>query len=77
MHALMAGVDKVLSPEIVASSVTMTNGRGLFRRALGEWTVGAMLCFAYEYRQAHQNQEGGKWEGFDHRDVVRARRWGS
>lgn len=66
VHALMAGVDKVLSPEIVASDVPMTNGRGLFRRALGEWTVGAMLYFAYEYRRLIRNQEAGKWEGFDH-----------
>ena len=66
VHALMAGVDKVLSPEIVASDVPMTNGRGLFRRALAEWTVGAMVYFAYEFRRLVRNQEAGRWEGFDH-----------
>jgi phosphoglycerate dehydrogenase-like enzyme len=66
VHALMAGVDKVLSPEIVASAVPMTNGRGLFRRALAEWTVGAMVYFAYEFRRLVRNQEAGRWEGFDH-----------
>jgi phosphoglycerate dehydrogenase-like enzyme len=66
VHALMAGVDKVLSPEIVASDVPMTNGRGLFRRALAEWTVGAMVYFAYEFRRLVRNQEAGRWESFDH-----------
>jgi phosphoglycerate dehydrogenase-like enzyme len=56
----------VLSPEIVASNVPMTNGRGLFRRALAEWTVGAMVYFAYEFRRLVRNQEAGRWEGFDH-----------
>lgn len=66
VHALMAGVDKVLSPEIVASDVPMTNGRGLFRRALAEWTVGAMVYFAYDFRRLVRNQEAGRWESFDH-----------
>lgn len=66
VHALMAGVDKVLSPEIVASNVPMTNGRGLFRRALAEWTVGAMVYFAYDFRRLMRNQEAGRWESFDH-----------
>jgi phosphoglycerate dehydrogenase-like enzyme len=66
VHGLMAGVDKLLSPEIVASPVPLTNGRGLFRRALGEWTVGAMVYFAYDFRRLVRNQEAGKWEGFDH-----------
>jgi phosphoglycerate dehydrogenase-like enzyme len=66
LHALMAGVDKILSPEIVASSVPMTNGRGLFRRALAEWTIGAMVYFSYEFRRLIRNQIAGKWESFDH-----------
>jgi phosphoglycerate dehydrogenase-like enzyme len=66
VHSLMAGIDKVLSPEIVASNVLMTNGRGLFRRALGEWTIGAMVYFAYDFRRLVRAQEAGRWESFDH-----------
>lgn len=44
----------------------MTNGRGLFRRALAEWTVGAMVYFAYDFRRLMRNQEAGRWESFDH-----------
>src|SRR5580692_3201356 len=41
-HNLSAGVEHVLSPEIIASPVPLTNGRGVFRRPLAEWAVGAM-----------------------------------
>jgi phosphoglycerate dehydrogenase-like enzyme len=66
VHSLMAGIDKVLSPEIIASDVPMTNGRGLFRRALAEWTIGAMVYFAYDFRRLVRSQEAGRWESFDH-----------
>src|SRR5580704_17869083 len=47
VHTLSAGVEHVLSPEIIASPVPLTNGRGVFRRPLAEWAVGAMLYFQY------------------------------
>jgi phosphoglycerate dehydrogenase-like enzyme len=42
IHVLSAGIDRQLSPEIIASPVPMTNGRGVFSRPLGEWAIGAM-----------------------------------
>jgi phosphoglycerate dehydrogenase-like enzyme len=66
IHSLMAGVDKVLSPEIVASPVPMTNGRGLYGRSLAEWTIGAMAYFAFDFRRLLRQQAVGKWESFDH-----------
>jgi phosphoglycerate dehydrogenase-like enzyme len=66
IHSLMAGVDKVLSPEIVASDVPMTNGRGLYGRSLAEWTIGAMAYFAFDFRRLLRQQAVGKWESFDH-----------
>lgn len=66
VHGLMAGIDKILTPEVLTSSVPMTNGRGLFRRALAEWTVGAMVHFAYDFRRLLRQQAAAKWEGFDH-----------
>jgi phosphoglycerate dehydrogenase-like enzyme len=66
IHSLMAGVDKVLSPEIVASDVPMTNGRGLYGRSLAEWTIGAMAYFAFDFRRLLRQQAVGRWESFDH-----------
>jgi phosphoglycerate dehydrogenase-like enzyme len=65
VHALSAGVEHILSPEIIASPVPLTNGRGVFKRPLAEWAVGAMLYFQYDYRRLIRQQEAGVWEDFD------------
>ena len=64
MHSLWTGVDNVLSPEVIASEVPLTNGRGVFKGPLAEWAVGAMLHFAYDMRRMIRQQEAGKWEAF-------------
>jgi phosphoglycerate dehydrogenase-like enzyme len=65
VHALSAGVESILSPEILASPVPLTNGRGVFRTPLAEWVVAAMLHFSYDLRRIQQQQEAGVWEPFD------------
>jgi phosphoglycerate dehydrogenase-like enzyme len=65
VHTLSAGVEHVLSPELVASPVPLTNGRGVFRRPLAEWAVGAMLYFLYDFRRLVHQQEAGVWADFD------------
>jgi phosphoglycerate dehydrogenase-like enzyme len=65
VHNLSAGVEHVLSPEIIASPVPLTNGRGVFRRPLAEWAVGAMLYFQYDFRRLIGQQEAGVWSDFD------------
>jgi len=65
VHALSAGVEKVLSPELVQSPVPLTNGRGVFGPALAEFAVAAMLYFAKDLRRLIRQQEAAKWEQFD------------
>jgi phosphoglycerate dehydrogenase-like enzyme len=65
VHTLSAGVEHVLTPAIIASPIPMTNGRGVFRRPLGEWAVSAMLHFQYCHRRLIRQQEQGIWEAFD------------
>jgi phosphoglycerate dehydrogenase-like enzyme len=65
VHALSAGVEKVLSPELVESPVPFTNGRGVFGPALAEFTIGAMLFFAKDFRRLIRQQEAARWEQFD------------
>lgn len=65
VHVLSAGVEHILSPEIVASPVPFTNGRGVFKRPLAEWAVSAMLHFLYDHRRLIQQQEAGVWADFD------------
>jgi phosphoglycerate dehydrogenase-like enzyme len=65
VHTLSAGVEHVLSPEMIASPVPMTSGRGVFRRPLGEWVIAAMLHFSYDLRRIVRNQGAERWEPFD------------
>jgi phosphoglycerate dehydrogenase-like enzyme len=65
LHVLSAGVEHVLSPEIVASPVPLTNGRGVFKRPLAEWALSGMLHFLYDHRRLVRQQEAGVWEDFD------------
>jgi phosphoglycerate dehydrogenase-like enzyme len=61
IHHFGTGVDGVLTPEVLASPVPLTNGRGVFRVPLGEWAVGAMLFFSYNLRRVIRQQEEGVW----------------
>ncbi len=65
VHTLSAGVEHVLFPEIVHSPVPLTNGRGVFRRSLGEFVIAAALFFAKDMRRLVHNQEAGVWQQFD------------
>jgi phosphoglycerate dehydrogenase-like enzyme len=65
IHALSAGVEKVLSPELVESPVPLTNGRGVFGPALAEFALGAMFYFAKDFRRLIRQQDAARWEQFD------------
>lgn len=65
VHNLSAGVESVLSHEMVASGVPLTNGRGVFSAILAEFVAGSILYFAKDFRRMIRNQEAGKWEPFD------------
>jgi phosphoglycerate dehydrogenase-like enzyme len=65
IHALSAGVEKVLSPELVESPIPLTNGRGVFGPALAEFSIAAMFYFAKDLRRLIRQQEAARWEQFD------------
>lgn len=69
IHSLWTGVDNVLIPEVLASPLPLTNGRGVFRRPLAEWTIGAMLYFAYRVRRMVRQQQAGLWQPFDIEEI--------
>ena len=46
-----AGVDAVLFPELAASDVLLTNARGVFDRAMAEYTLGLILAFGKEFSE--------------------------
>lgn len=65
VHTLSAGVEHVMFPELIHSPVPLTNGRGVFRRSLGEFVLAAALFFAKDLRRMVRNQEAGAWHQFD------------
>lgn len=69
VHSFSAGVEKVLFAELVTSSVTLTNARGVFKRSLAEFVMAAVLFFAKDLRRMLRSQEAGGWEPFDVEEV--------
>ena len=60
-HSLSAGVEGILFPALIRSSVPLTNARGVFKRALAEF---AMLGILFHYRRARrliENQRARQW----------------
>ncbi len=65
VHASSAGVDTLLFPELAASPVPLTNARGVYSGALGEFALAGMLFFAKGLRRMLRSQAEGRWDPFD------------
>src|SRR5579883_3054411 len=68
-HAAGAGVGSLLNDQVRNSPVPLTNGRGVFARPLGEWALGAMIFFAYQFRRLVDQQADGVWERYEHEEL--------
>ena len=62
IHWTGAGVDAVLFPELVESDVILTNSRGVFDRAMAEYVLGLVLCFAKRFPETTRHQEQQLWQ---------------
>ncbi len=65
VHSLSDGVEKILFPELVASPAILTNARGVFKRSLAEFVIGAVLYFAKDFRRVVRSQQAGVWHPFE------------
>ncbi len=70
VHSRSAGLDGVLSSEMIDNPVPLTNGSGVFSPSLGEFALGAILHFAKDLRRMVRNQEKGVWEQFDITEIA-------
>jgi phosphoglycerate dehydrogenase-like enzyme len=70
VHCRAAGLDDLLSSELVDHPAPLTNGSGVFSPPLGEFVLGAILYFAKDFRRLIRNQEAGVWEPFDVAEVA-------
>jgi phosphoglycerate dehydrogenase-like enzyme len=60
-HSLSAGVEGLLFPALVRSSVPLTNARGVFKRSLAEFAVLGMLFHFKKVRRLIENQRAHQW----------------
>ena len=65
VHSRSAGLDAFWFPELIESSVPVTNARGVFSDILAEFAIGAVLFFAKGFRRMVRSQEAGVWDQFD------------
>lgn len=61
IHGASAGVDKLLSPAIVASDVVVTNSRGIFDGPLAEYALALVLHFAADLGPTLAAQRERRW----------------
>lgn len=64
IHSLAAGVDSLPFDLLRRSSIIVTNSRGLYGDALGEFAIAAMLWFAKDLRRLSRNQAARRWEPY-------------
>jgi phosphoglycerate dehydrogenase-like enzyme len=65
IHTLAAGVESLPFDLLRRSDVVVTNSRGLYADALGEFAIAAMLWFAKDLRRLIRNQNDRRWEPYD------------
>lgn len=62
IHSFSAGVDKVLTPEIVNSSVLVSNSAGIHATPIAEHIIGCMLLFTRKFYRTFQSQQWKEWQ---------------
>lgn len=65
VHARYAGLDGIMSPELQASPIPLTNGRGTFSQSLGEFVIAGALYWAKDFPRMLRAKAEHRWEVFD------------
>ena len=60
-HSLSAGVEGILFPALIRSSVPLTNARGVFKRPLAEFAMLGILFHYKRVRRLIENQRARQW----------------
>ncbi len=62
VQATSAGVDKMLTPKLIASPVQLTNVRGMHGTTIAEFVLTMMLALGRELPRSIRNQASHTWE---------------
>jgi phosphoglycerate dehydrogenase-like enzyme len=71
VHTASAGVDNVLTPDVMDSDVVVTNSRGVFETPIAEYVTGVVLMTAKDMIGTWQLQQRREWK---HRDTYSVQR---
>ena len=66
VHSLAAGLEALLFPELVESSIPLTNSRGVFARALSEFAIAGMLHFSKDLPRMERSRRDLAHRRADH-----------
>ncbi|MBY0502569.1 MAG: D-2-hydroxyacid dehydrogenase [Bryobacteraceae bacterium] len=69
VHSLWVGVDKLLTPEFLASPVPLTNARGAYSKSLAEFCILGILFHAKNVRRLLRQEAAAHWEKFDSTEI--------
>ncbi len=69
IHAMYAGLDRSLFPELVESPIPLTNGSGVFSQSLGEFVMLGVLYFAKDVPRRMQAKAEHRWDVFDNVEI--------
>ena len=62
VHWCGAAVDRILSPELRASDITLTNARGIFDSVMAEYVLGYMISELKLLRETWHLQKERRWQ---------------
>ena len=62
IHWCGASVDRIMSPELTASDIILTNARGIFDRVMAEYILGYMLSELKRFRETWRLQDEKRWQ---------------
>ncbi len=68
VHIAATGVDPLMTPEVRASDILLTNSRGVFDGAIAEYVLGQILSFAKDFPGSLRLQQERTWR---HRESER------
>jgi phosphoglycerate dehydrogenase-like enzyme len=62
LHHLGAGLDRVLTGDLGAREIFLTNSAGAYAPAIAEYTLAAMVAMSRGFEQWHDSQRRHRWE---------------
>lgn len=65
IQTIGVGVEPLLFGDLVESPVTLTNAKGVYSQSLAEFTIGAAVFFAKDFRRMLRSQAAHQWDQFE------------